>query len=52
MNVKNSYRNLSPANFEVEVKKNVFIPMPDGVHLAADLGNLRDAHWIIVCFFL
>jgi putative CocE/NonD family hydrolase len=41
MNVKNSYRNLSPANFEVEVKKNVFIPMPDGIHLAAGLYRPR-----------
>jgi len=35
MREKNSYRNLSPAGFEVEVKENVFIPMPDGIHLAA-----------------
>jgi len=41
MNVKNSYRNLSPASFEVEIKKNVFIPMSDGIHLAAGLYRPR-----------
>jgi hypothetical protein len=33
MREKNTYRNLSPAGFEVEVKNNVFIPMPDGIRL-------------------
>ncbi len=31
------YKNLSPADYEVSVEKNIFIPMRDGVKLAADI---------------